>query len=475
MRGMRGFFAILLPALLTVAGGESPGLRGSEVDQVLVFDAGSSGTRIHVFNIRASEDSTAHVPLIDLSVRAKQTMKVKPGLSDFAQRDDTEGAGRNIAQLLDFANQFVPESRRATTPALLKATAGLRSVSEAKAEAVLDSVRRTLSASGYQFKPEWAGIIKGKEEGGLAWVAANYLEGTLNEESAQTLGVIEMGGGSTQVTFQVSPSDELDPDDDFVFESAQGKRFRLYAHSYLGFGQDHAQAAMRGLLDPSGADPCYPKGYARHPASGGEGKFVQGSGDSSVCMAEIGRRLWPTSAMAPGRYAKERPLSGRFVATENFFYTQADEKLGWEDRLLSLADLESAARGVCGKELAEAGGAETADPGVPKTCFGFAYQAELLKAIKATTNLVQVFVKHKIHGGDIDWALGAALIHHIRFVQGSAAEPALVPAWAVVLLVVLGSFACVRALMHFPHTRNVVAQVTGLSPTKIGSSTYPAE
>merc|ERR1712203_517407 len=59
-----------------------------------------------------------------------------------------------------------------------------------------------------------------------------------------------------------------------------------------------------------------------------------------------------------------------------------------------------------------------ADAGNPKTCFALSYQTMLLKALKASNPGIDVRVAHKINGGDVDWALGAALVH---FLQGHAA------------------------------------------------------
>jgi len=393
-------------------------------------------------------------------------MKVKPGLSHFAKGDDLEGAQQSIKSLLNFANKFVPENRRATTPAMLKATAGLRSVSEAKADGVLNAIRKTFGDSGYHFKPEWAGIIKGKEEGGLAWVAANYLDGTFAREGGSSVGVIEMGGGSTQVTFQVKPSDSLEPDDDFVFETALKKRYRTYAHSYLGFGQDHAQAAMRSLVGPS-QDPCYPVGYNRSSDAGAQ---VQGVGDGRSCMAAIRGKLWNTSKLAPGRYPKEMRLVGSFVATENFFYTQADEKLGWEDRAMSVLDFDVAVQTACKKPVEK----PEKDPNSPKQCFALAYQGELLKAlIKAEPDAVEVRIRHQINGGDIDWALGAAIIHYIQGHPASWSPPL----WALSLLLLVALPLLARLIMLNPCARQTIAQVTGLNikPTKIGSGVWPLE
>jgi len=459
---------VVLFTTISATGGGAPGLRGGvQPEQVLVFDAGSSGTRIHIFNIYPAEGS-GHVPVVDLSVRSKQTLKVKPGLSDFAQRDDIDGTKTNIMKLLEFANQFVPADRRASTPAMLKATAGLRSVSETKAEAVLNAVRETLANSGYKFKHDWAGIIKGKEEGGLAWVAANYLDGTFAKDESTSVGVIEMGGGSTQVTFQVAASDALEPNDDFVFETALKKRYRLYAHSYLGFGQDHAQTAMRALVGTE--DPCYPKGYTR---SSPTGTLVHGDGNGQSCMATIASKLWSTSATAPGRYAMEVPLVGSFVATENFFYTQADEKLGWEDRVMSISDFAAGVEKTCGHDLPEEEARKMAsgggDPASPKYCFALAYQGELLKALKAISNDVNVRIRHQINGGDIDWALGAAIIHYI---QGHPVPPSL-PPWTLLLLLLFLLPLSARLIMQNSCAGQTLAQIAGLNvkATKFGAGT----
>ncbi|CAE7663869.1 APY3 [Symbiodinium sp. CCMP2592] len=227
------------PAPSSGAEGQHGNLRGSVggLEQVLVFDAGSSGTRIHIFNMYMPM-ADAHVPRVDLAVRDAQTLKVKPGLSEFAKKEDLEGCRLNIQDLVKFANKFVAEERRAKTPVLLKATAGLRAVPEAKADAVLRTVRSTLKDSGYQFQDSWADIIKGKEEAALAWIAANYLRGSFNVDSdVPSMGVIEMGGGSTQVTFEVGVDEFASwPSLEDFGQPAEGDY--MTSDSECGVGQD---------------------------------------------------------------------------------------------------------------------------------------------------------------------------------------------------------------------------------------------
>jgi len=414
-------FALLLGALLSTLGASAdtaPSLRGRTVDQILVFDAGSSGTRVHIFNLRPPAPG-ADVPEIDLSVRGKQMLKVKPGLSYFAQNEDLDGVQKNIEDLLEFANTFVPEARRSATPALLKATAGLRSVPKEQADAVLERVRKTLGASGYKFQPAWANIIKGKEEGGLAWVAANYLEGTFGSVTGTaagaadrgSLGVIEMGGGSTQVTFQVDDSAVVAENDAFVFTTFLGKSYRLYAHSYLGFGQDHAQMKLHGLLpESSSEDPCYPVGYRRKSSHG----VIRGAGDTDKCQKNIENHLVGASTEAPGRYSSEASLKGRFVATENFVHALKELSLPPPQDFASVA---AAAKIACSRRWeptnAEVAAMEggSADIGKPNNCFGLSYQTVLLRTLDVPSRPdVTVHVAGQINGGDIEWALGAALI-----------------------------------------------------------------
>lgn len=383
---------------------------------ILVFDAGSSGTRIHVFNIYPANGGE-RVPRIDLTVRENQTLKVKPGLSHFARSGDLDGVELTMTKLFAFANRFVPLDQRAATAAVLKATAGLRVVEASKSDAILQRVRTAFSKSGYSFCSEWAGIIPGIEEGGFAWVAANYLEGTFNapaRSETKSIGVIEMGGGSTQVTFQADPRATLAESDRYVFVTALGEEFVVYAHSYLGYGQDYAQTRMRDLLPTSALDPCYPPGYQRP----GKSPFpIKGGGDSDSCRAMIREQLLQQNG-APGAYIGETPLRGRFVATENFVHVRRDAAFAVPGNSTALA---AEAREACTRQFKpsreEVALLETgkADAGHPRACFALSYQAAFLQQLKGfSASGVTVRSSQQIASSDIDWAVGAALVHCLR-------------------------------------------------------------
>jgi len=407
----------------------APAHSDRNTTQVVVIDAGSAGTRVHIFNMKQVPSMVkGDVPEVDLSVRAQQTLKVRPGLSTFAEQADYKGAGLTIETLIAFANEFVPEERRAATPVLLKATAGLRALPAAQAIAVMGQVRVVLMQSPYRVRPEWASIIEGKEEGGLAWVAANYLQGTFKAHQTgddalkPSIGVLEMGGGSTQVAFEVPQDEDIDAKDTFVFQTAHDKQYRVYSHSYLGFGLDYAQRRLMSMTSASALqDPCYPDGYMRIESSTSS-SLVNGTGDFQQCKADIGAQLL-NSPDAPGNHShRELPLRGAFAASVNFYWVQHGASQRWEERdQVDAADFQRAGEQFCSQAMQPTAQERSrmesgqADPMQPNSCFGLAHQAAFLNALN-TSNASEftMRVARQINGSDLDWALGAAIVEHMR-------------------------------------------------------------
>lgn len=126
-----------------------------------------------------------------------------------------------------------------------------------------------------------AEIMSGANEGAFGWVAANYLGGTLNDaleasrksqlavrKLGSTIGALDMGGASTQITFVYGPKDGL-AQTDAVNLNLYGDSIELYSHSYLCFGVDRAIRRRQALLLNSTAcnegieiiDPCLPSGF----------------------------------------------------------------------------------------------------------------------------------------------------------------------------------------------------------------------
>lgn len=213
--------------------GSSKGSSGSckEVDYVVMIDAGSTGSRVHVYAF-----NTCVSPPKLLSEEFKM---LKPGLSSFDT--DTKGAAESLDPLLKLALETVPEAKRGCTPVAVKATAGLRLLGKEKSDAILAEVRAHLE-NDYPFAVvpgDGISIMEGKDEGVYAWITTNYLLGNIgSSEKNPTAAVFDLGGGSTQIVFEPQFGDnEKMVEGDHKYDFTFGDRdFLLYQTSHLGYG-----------------------------------------------------------------------------------------------------------------------------------------------------------------------------------------------------------------------------------------------
>ncbi|MBZ3876553.1 Ectonucleoside triphosphate diphosphohydrolase 6 [Sciurus carolinensis] len=114
--------------------------RGHEVFYGIMFDAGSTGTRVHVFQFAQPPGETPTL--------THETFKaLKPGLSAYA--DDVEKSAQGIQELLDVAKQEIPFDFWKVTPLVLKATAGLRLLPGEKAQKLLQKMGGCIEGQPY--------------------------------------------------------------------------------------------------------------------------------------------------------------------------------------------------------------------------------------------------------------------------------------------------------------------------------------
>uniref|UniRef100_A0A8D3CG51 nucleoside diphosphate phosphatase n=1 Tax=Scophthalmus maximus TaxID=52904 RepID=A0A8D3CG51_SCOMX len=202
----------------------------------IMFDAGSTGTRIHVFKFQIDDNEAPSL--------AHETFRaIKPGLSAYA--DDPEKCSSGILELLEVARSSVPASLWTRTPVVLKATAGLRLLPGDKASELLDQVRALFLQSPFLSGDDSVSIMDGTDEGISAWITVNFLTGGLHGADSPTVGMLDLGGGSTQITF--SPQDEV-----CVCVCVCVCMISLSSLcSYLGLGLMSARLAVLGGVDAS--------------------------------------------------------------------------------------------------------------------------------------------------------------------------------------------------------------------------------
>ncbi|GAA93896.1 uncharacterized protein L969DRAFT_70134 [Mixia osmundae IAM 14324] len=218
----------------------------------LMIDAGSTGSRIHVYTFTyctsASTPSNKDaVPALESEVFEQ----LQPGLSSYSGRP--REAAESLRPLLEVALKTIPESERKCTPIAVKATAGLRLLGTSESQAILTEVERWLRKS-YPFHVVDDGVVimDGRDEGVYAWITINYLLGLVGPaaKATSTAAVMDLGGASTQIVFEphMRSDKKLSPGDHVYDLKFSSEDHVLYQHSHLGYGLMQARRSVHNLI-----------------------------------------------------------------------------------------------------------------------------------------------------------------------------------------------------------------------------------
>ncbi|CAA2944844.1 apyrase-like [Olea europaea subsp. europaea] len=235
-------------------------LLGHDTEKyAVIFDAGSTGSRVHVFRFDES------LNLLPIGDEFELFASTKPGLSSYAA--DPPAAATSLKPLLEEAEDVVPTELRPDTPVRLGATAGLRLLQGDAAERILEAVRNLLkNESTLKYRDDWVSILDGNQEGTYLWVTINYLLDTLGKKYSETICTIDLGGGSVQMAYAISDENaENAPmpstNETYVEEKTFNKtNYNLYVHSYLNYGSKAGRAEIFKTSRNS-TNPCILEGY----------------------------------------------------------------------------------------------------------------------------------------------------------------------------------------------------------------------
>ncbi|KFP83094.1 Ectonucleoside triphosphate diphosphohydrolase 2, partial [Acanthisitta chloris] len=236
----------------------------------IVLDAGSSHTAMFVYKWPADKEN-------DTGVVSEHSMcdVDGPGISSYSS--NPPAAGTSLEHCLNQALRDVPKEKHMGTPLYLGATAGMRllNIADSQAsDAVLGAVMATLKSYPFDFRG--AKILSGEEEGVFGWVTANYLlenfikRGWLGEwiqPQKKTLGAMDFGGASTQITFETR--DIIENPRNEVMLKLYGQAYKVYTHSFLCYGRDQVlKRLLSKLLQAENYQatvhhPCWPTGYQK--------------------------------------------------------------------------------------------------------------------------------------------------------------------------------------------------------------------
>jgi len=426
------------------------------IQYALMIDAGSTGSRIHVYRF----NNCGATPELEDEI-FQMTAKKEGGSGLSSYKGDAEGAAKSLDVLMDVAVKNVPDKLKSCTPVAVKATAGLRKLGPEMSDAILRAVRERLETV-YPFPvvSEAKGgveVMDGKDEGVYAWITTNYLLGKIGgPDKTPTAAVFDLGGGSTQIVFQPTfkhaaaggMPEHMQAGDHKYELKFGGREFELYQHSYLGYGLMEARNNLHrevvealhtnhpdstSWLSGSVPNPCLAPGSSKdievslsasHPLGASVKVNMTGPspGSPAQCRALAEKTLKKSAecALAPCAFnGVHQPRLDQTFAREDvylfsYFYDRI-EPLGMPEAF-TLRELHGLTERVCEgpkdggwKGFDAFAGAREELEGRPETCLDLSFMLALLHSGYEMPMDREVRIAKKIKGNELGWCLGASL------------------------------------------------------------------
>ena len=214
-------------------------------------------------------------------------------------------------------------SLRPGTKVYLAATAGLRALpNRGDIDGIISSVQSYLQEY-YSPQLVWAEryprVLSGNEEGVFGWAAVNHMLGQLGSpDQTKTVGTLDLGGSSTQITFVAHDEEDI-PDGYKFILPFKGQMYHLYTHSFAGYGYNDAHSSILqesekvsgntgGGSDTASTmttliDPCTLSGYTADLEVDGQKVALSGTGSWGDCTTRcklLLSRGWPCVSIPGG-------------------------------------------------------------------------------------------------------------------------------------------------------------------------------
>ena len=247
----------------------------------IVIDAGSQGTRMHIYELEFCNNFL-------VAVNKDYFSSVSTSLASLAATPSPFLIGpKLIDPLLLKALQLIPANEHSTTPISMRATAGMRLLPAEQVDALLSGAKRALSKYPFLLVDDVRDsveLISGTSEGIWAWISVNFLYKNFlhdcgcnittpeaahhpipSTQEQSSNSVVDLGGISLQIISEISEEeaqliahiearlvsdlvlDEYQPYDLVHPVRFQGRPYLLFVHSFLNYGYQTVRSLV--MLD----------------------------------------------------------------------------------------------------------------------------------------------------------------------------------------------------------------------------------
>lgn len=365
----------------------------------IVFDGGSTGSRVHIFHFHVSQ------PGGSLELVKEIFKEVKPGLSSYA--DTPIEAAMSLQNMMDDCLAEIPPTLHSTTPITLKATAGLRLLPAGRADNILNEVTAYFKKFPFQLPQSGVGVMDGVDEGVFSWMTVNFMLGYLTSNT-DTVAALDLGGGSTQITFIPKEKSTFTKAPAEFAKNVQlfKQEYSLYTHSYLKLGLMSARFILTGgekrLEGPAGlsfnlTSPCIPPGVISKWTYSGKDYTVVGANkeEFNIATCEQQAKSLATSLVHPVEELNNREI---YIFSYFFDAAVAANLIERTGGVIKVEDYKQAA-------LTAVSEGRTDNPFL---VLDLIYSYSLLHHGYHIEDQTKVHLAKKINGVEVSWGLGAA-------------------------------------------------------------------
>ncbi|NOH71879.1 hypothetical protein F0225_11090 [Vibrio pectenicida] len=342
-------------------------------ESTFVVDAGSSGSRLFEYHYHYDESAKHDLPVIDREVTYTN---IKGGVQDITP-----------SKLEPYLEQLFGQTTTTPDHIYFYSTAGMRTISSNDRNKINQSVLATLTQR-FPKADVKVKTITGQVEGTYAWLTANYINGAFSNNEI-TKGIIDLGGASTQISFESKIGDNL------IDVAVGDLKFTLSSTSFLGLGQD--LALKQYINEPA----CFPIDYVLPNG-------LQGTGIFSECVNKVEPLINGVHQVNQKQLKPENNTG--FYAISGYFFTSKDLGI---TQSFNLSNLESKGKDFCSQKWQPTD--QNGDDSQPNSylytnCFNAAYQHTLItQGYQLADDKTDIKAVEELNGNTISWTLGPIL------------------------------------------------------------------
>ena len=223
-----------------------------------------------------------------------------------------------------------------------------------------------------------------------------------------------MGGASHQNSWKFNHSNP-----DVVVIDVSGKKYSIFARSYLGYGQNQARERYLAFIDKKAncaensecvlKSPCHNKGFKESLTFYDKERIVEGTAEVKRCRKIIKEMFFchlPNSQKCP--FHDQPKLKGEFYGFSSFYYVLTGIKAvcsDCENNKVSSRKIKFFSKSFCKKDYNEL----EDNPFVKNYCFGGNFIYELLTEGYRLGLSKRIMVTNSLNGFKLGWTLGAVL------------------------------------------------------------------